>query len=530
MSYTSSTYLLFLVAVFCIYYIIRPRHRMYVLLVANVIFYLAAGFDQFLVLLLATAVSYVVACKMGKLHEKLEKQKQEEGLDRKQIKRMKANNKKQRKRILIWGLVLNIGILVVFKYTNFLLKTGYSILDLFGIGHGDDLFKLIMPLGISFFTFQILSYLIDVYKGKVKAQKNFLKYLLYISFFPSVVQGPIPRYADLGTQLYEEHCFEYDNLRDGALLILWGFAKKLILAERLGTFVDQIYGNYTQYSGMLFFFVATAAFSIQIYADFSGCMDIATGTARLFGIRLAPNFLRPYFSKTMPEFWRRWHVTLGNWFKDYVFYPISISKFSLDLNKKARKRFGNEFGRIVSSAIPILAVWLLTGIWHGPDWKYVTWGLFHGILIMLSMIFTPYNEKLVQKLHIKTECFSFRLFQMGRTFLLCCLGRVFFRADDFASAIGILKRACTGIGWYRLANGRIYNYGLNKANMTVVIVAMLVLLTVSILQEKMDVLEALKKQNLVFRWVLIYALLLAVVIFGMYGPGYDPSAFIYEKF
>ena len=290
---------------------------MYVLLVANVIFYLAAGFDQFLVLLLATAVSYVVACKMGKLHEKLEKQKQEEGLDRKQIKRIKANNKKQRKRILIWGLVLNIGILIVFKYTNFLLKTGYSILDLFGIGHGDDLFKLIMPLGISFFTFQILSYLIDVYKGKVKAQKNFLKYLLYISFFPSVVQGPIPRYADLGTQLYEEHRFEYDNLRDGALLILWGFAKKLILAERLGTFVDQIYGNYTQYTGMLFFFVATAAFSIQIYADFSGCMDIATGTARLFGIRLAPNFLRPYFSKTMPEFWRRWHVTLGNWFKDY---------------------------------------------------------------------------------------------------------------------------------------------------------------------------------------------------------------------
>ena len=170
---------------------------MYVLLVANVIFYLAAGFDQFLVLLLATAVSYVVACKMGKLHEKLEKQKQEEGLDRKQIKRMKANNKKQRKRILIWGLVLNIGILVVFKYTNFLLKTGYSILDLFGIGHGDDLFKLIMPLGISFFTFQILSYLIDVYKGKVKAQKNFLKYLLYISFFPQLIAGPIVKYHDI---------------------------------------------------------------------------------------------------------------------------------------------------------------------------------------------------------------------------------------------------------------------------------------------------------------------------------------------
>ena len=436
-----------------------------------------------------------------------------------------VRGKRMKRLLLVLAVICDLAVLGVFKYAGFAVT---NVNALFGIALPVPAIRL--PVGISFFTFQILSYLIDVYKGKVKAQKNFLKYLLYISFFPSVVQGPIPRYADLGTQLYEEHRFEYDNLRDGALLILWGFAKKLILAERLGTFVDQIYGNYTQYTGMLFFFVATAAFSIQIYADFSGCMDIATGTARLFGIRLAPNFLRPYFSKTMPEFWRRWHVTLGNWFKDYVFYPISISKFSLDLNKKARKRFGNEFGRIVSSAIPILAVWLLTGIWHGPDWKYVTWGLFHGILIMLSMIFTPYNEKLVQKLHIKTECFSFRLFQMGRTFLLCCLGRVFFRADDFASAIGILKRACTGIGWYRLANGRIYNYGLNKANMTVVIVAMLVLLTVSILQEKMDVLEALKKQNLVFRWVLIYALLLAVVIFGMYGPGYDPSAFIYEKF
>ena len=416
MSYTSSTYLLFLVAVFCIYYIIRPRHRMYVLLVANVIFYLAAGFDQFLVLLLATAVSYVVACKMGKLHEKLEKQKQEEGLDRKQIKRIKANNKKQRKRILIWGLVLNIGILIVFKYTNFLLKTGYSILDLFGIGHGDDLFKLIMPLGISFFTFQILSYLIDVYKGKVKAQKNFLKYLLYISFFPSVVQGPIPRYADLGTQLYEEHRFEYDNLRDGALLILWGFAKKLILAERLGTFVDQIYGNYTQYTGMLFFFVATAAFSIQIYADFSGCMDIATGTARLFGIRLAPNFLRPYFSKTMPEFWRRWHISLSTWFREYLYIPLG----------------GNRKGQ-VRTYVNLLIVFFATGLWHGAGATFIIWGLYHGLFLVVERMGLG---KLLEK-----NCF--RGLNHIYTALVVVVGWVFFRADTLADAKVILHQMFT---------------------------------------------------------------------------------------
>lgn len=529
MSYTSFIYLLFLVAAFLVYYIMIPKYRMYVLLGANLIFYLAAGWDQFLVLFLAVLVSYFTANKMGDLHEKFREQKKQEGLDRKQIKELKAKNKEERKHILMWALVLNIGILIVFKYTNFLLKTGYSILDMLGIGHGEQLFRLIMPLGISFFTFQILSYLIDVYKGKIEPQRNFLKYFLYISFFPSVVQGPIPRYSDLGTQLYEEHRFDFENLKDGALLVLWGFAKKLILAERLATFVDTIYGDYSAYSGMILF-LATAAFSIQIYADFSGCMDIAAGSARLFGIKLAPNFLRPYFSKTMPEFWRRWHVTLGNWFKDYIFYPISISKFSLDLNKKARKRFGNEAGRILSSSVPILAVWLLTGIWHGPDWKYVTWGMFHGLLIMLSMIFTPYNEKLTEKCKINTKSFVFRLFQMTRTFLLCCLGRVFFRADDFASAIGILKRTFSGLGWKYIRPSALFQYGLNKANMIVVIVAILVLWIVSLLQEKMDVLENLKKQNIVIRWTLIYALFFAVIIFGMYGPGYDPAAFIYEQF
>lgn len=529
MSYTSAIYLVFIAAVFLVYYVMRPKYRWTVLLAANFIFYVASGWDNLLVMLLSITVSFWATVQMGKLHERFAIQKKQEGADRKQIKEWKEANKKQRKRYLLAGLFLVIGILIAVKYTNFLLGNVYSLLNLLGVPHNGMFFRLVMPMGISFYTFQIISYMVDVYKGKVKAQTNFLKYALYVSFFPSVVQGPIPRYADLGTQLYEEHKYDFDNLKDGALLILWGFAKKLILAERLSIFVNQIYGNYTSYSGVLLA-LATAAFSIQIYADFSSCMDIATGTARLFGIRLTPNFLRPYFSKTMPEFWRRWHVTLGNWFKDYVFYPVSISKFSLNLNKKSRKMFGNEAGRIISSSLPILAVWILTGIWHGPEWKYVTWGLFHGILIMLSMIFTPYNEKLVQKLHIKTDTFSFRLFQMGRTFVLCCFGRVFFRADNFASAIGILKRMFGSTGLWQLTQGRLFQYGLNKKNMLVVIIAVIILWIVSMLQERMDVMKEFKKQNLIFRWVLIYALFLAVLVFGNYGPGYDAAGFIYEQF
>lgn len=529
MSYTSFAYLVFIILVFCIYYLLRPRFRWMALLAANLVFYAASGWDNLLVILLSVSVSYLVTVRMGVLHERFRAEKEKGELDRAQIKILKEENRKQRQRWLIIGLSAVLAILAAVKYTNFFLRNVYSVLNLFGIPHNDLFFNLVMPLGISFYTFQIISYMVDVYKGKAEPQRNFLKYAMYVSFFPSVVQGPIPRYNDLGKQLFEEHRFEFNNLHDGALMILWGFAKKLILAERLGYFVSDVYGNYTANHGVLLA-LATAAFSIQIYADFSSCMDIAGGTARLFGIRLAPNFLRPYFSRTMPEFWRRWHVTLGNWFKDYVFYPVSISGFSLKLNKKARKMFGGEIGRIITSCIPVLVVWVLTGIWHGPEWKYVIWGLFHGVLIMLSTIFTPVIENVVKKLHLRTENFSFQLFQMCRTFFLCCVGRVFFRANSVRMAFTILKRICTTTGAWQVMDGRLYQHGLDKANMLVVLIALLVLLTVSVLQEKMDVLDAFRRQNLVFRWTLLYALFLAVIIFGCYGPGYDPSGFIYERF
>ena len=489
----------FLPITLLVYYLVPRKVKNVVLLIASLIFY--AWGEPVYIFLMLISILFNYFCGMDIA--------------------LKAGRKSQ-VRSLIFTIVVNLFILGFFKYYGFIVTNLNAILP-FYIPYR----KLELPIGISFYTFQTLSYIIDVYRGNVDVQVNLIDFGTYVTMFPQLIAGPIVQYADVERQLRERK-ESLTKFGYGAWFFVIGLAKKVLLANTIGS----IYENIAAMDGMS---VVTAwlgclAYTFQIYFDFSGYSDMAVGLGKMFGFEFMQNFNYPYISTSIREFWRRWHVTLGNWFKDYVFYPISISKFSLDLNKKARKRFGNEFGRIVSSAIPILAVWLLTGIWHGPDWKYVTWGLFHGILIMLSMIFTPYNEKLVQKLHIKTECFSFRLFQMGRTFLLCCLGRVFFRADDFASAIGILKRACTGIGWYRLANGRIYNYGLNKANMTVVIVAMLVLLTVSILQEKMDVLEALKKQNLVFRWVLIYALLLAVVIFGMYGPGYDPSAFIYEKF
>ncbi len=529
MSYTSFIYLVFLAVTCLVYYIFPLKARWVVLLAANMVFYVTAGWDNLIYLLSAILISYLVALKLGQLHEDFNFVKKDGGYDRKQLKPIKAAYEKRRRRYLIVGLLAVIGALAVVKYTNFALENVNKIMGAFGVERDPVMVNLVVPLGVSFFTFQIISYLVDVHKGDAKAQKNFFRYALYISFFPSVTQGPIPRYSHLGEQLNTPQRFCFENIRDGAFLILWGFAKKLILAERLAVFVNTIYGDYTSYEGIILV-LATIAYSFQIYADFSSCMDIAMGSARVFGIRLTPNFLHPYFSKTMPEFWRRWHVTLGNWFKDYVFFPFSISKFSLKLNKNARKVFGDGAGKIIAVSMPILLVWMLTGIWHGAEWKYVAWGLFHGVLIMLSTIFTPYSQKLVEKWKIRTDCYSFRLFQMLRTFALCCVGRVFFRADSIGAAVGIFKQMFRGVGMQWVMDGNIYNYGLDQKNVLVVILALIVLWRVSVLEEKSDMIETLNKQNLIFRWLIIYGLFFAVLVFGKYGPEYDTANFIYEQF
>ncbi len=523
MSYTSFAYLLLISCSVLFYYIMPKKCRWFVLLVAGIVFYLFAGPAEWLVMMLSVISSFWGAGRIGWYNEQIQKLKTEESLDKEQKKLKKAQYAKAKKRLLWVGLGIPLLILIVVKYTNFVLGNFQWIIGTYSP------ISLVVPLGVSFYTFQIISYVMDVYKGKLVPCKQFFKYMLYVSFFPSVVQGPIPRYAQLGEQLYEGHAFRFENIRDGAILILWGFVKKLVLAERLNVFVATIYDSPGQYEGIIFV-IATVIFSIQIYADFSGCMDIATGTARLFGIHLQPNFLRPYFSKTLPEFWRRWHATLGSWFRDYVFFPFSISKISLSVNQKARNAFGEGAGRIVAASLPILVVWSLTGIWHGPRWNYVIWGLFHGVLIICSTIFTPKLHKLNERLHINTQHIGFQIFQMLRTFTLCCVGRVFFRAEDIETAFIIIKRTFMSAGLEYVNLQQIFTYGINRKNALIVAVFMAIWFFISLLEEKTDALEWFAKRKLVFRWAFLYLLLFSVLVFGCYGTGYDVSAFIYEQF
>ena len=521
MSILSFTFLLFLAVSLVIYYLVPKRIQWWVLLAASVVFYCLAGIKYIAFIAAATVISYLSGLFMARLFDK--QKAALAGMEKVLQKPYKEQMKKKRRGVLLLSVIAILAFLAFLKYYNFAAENISFLLGLFHI-HGLPALSLILPLGISFYTFQIVAYLIDIYRGKIGAQRNFAKYATFVTFFPQVTEGPIARYDKLAPQLFGGNKLEFDNLRYGAQLMLFGFFKKLVIADRLAMLVNTVYDGKTPFPGYVYI-LATALFSIQIYADFSGCMDIVTGAAQMFGIHLTKNFNHPYFSKTMPEFWRRWHISLCDWFRDYVFYPVSASKFSLKLNKNARKAFGNSVGRVLAFCFPILVVWLLTGLWHGAKWNYVMWGLFHAVILMLSTGFTPVIQKLNKRVHLKTDCFSFHLFQMARTYVICMAGRVFFRADGVGAAFGIFSGMTKN--WSVPVD--IFSLGLDKPDFVVSILSILALLVVSNLQEHMKVREALAKQNLVFRWAVYFAAIFIVLIFGMYGPS-AVTTFVYEKF
>jgi Predicted membrane protein involved in D-alanine export len=521
MSILSLAFLVFLVITLVAYYLVPKRIQWWVLLAASVVFYCFAGIKYIAFVAAATIISYLSGRIMTRMFGK--QKAALVGMEKEKQKPFKEEMKKKRRRVLVLSIIAIVAFLAFLKYYNFTAENVNFLLGLFNV-HGLPALSLILPLGISFYTFQIVAYLVDIYRGKFEAQRNFAKYALFVLFFPQIIEGPIARYDKLAPQLFRENKLEFDNLRYGAQLMIFGFFKKLVIADRLALFVNTVYDGKATYPGYIYV-LATALFSIQIYADFSGCMDIVTGAAEMFGIHLAKNFNHPYFSKTMPEFWRRWHISLCEWFKDYVFYPVSASRFSLKLNKKARNAFGNGAGRTLAFCFPILTVWMLTGLWHGSEWNYVAWGVFHGILLILSTIFTPPIQKFSKRLHLKTECFSFHLFQMFRTYLLCMVGRVFFRADGFMSALHIFSDMTKQ--WTVRVD--LFSLGLDKPDFVVALLSIVVLLVVSNLQEHMKIREALARQNLVFRWAICLTAIFIVIIFGIYGPTVT-TTFVYEKF
>lgn len=397
MSYTAFTFIIFMLVTGLLYFIMPRRARWGVLLAASYVFYFLSS-KLLLASLLATTVSiYVAGLALGRIQTQFQLAKKTAAKEEKKALRQKTAGRK--KRVVLLAVLFNFGLLLFFKYFNFFGETVNSVFGLFSDLSPVPHLKLLMPLGISYYTLQSISYVVDVYRGKVEPDRHFGRLALFVSFFPQIVEGPIGRYGDLAHQLYEPHAPSCANLLQGMEMILWGLFKKMVVADRAGIFVDAVFGSSTAYTGLPVI-LAVLLYTIQIYADFSGVMDIVRGVARLFGIQLALNFRRPFFSASVQEFWRRWHITLGAWLRDYVFYPVSLSKPILTLGKSAKKVFKGHAGRQLPAICALFFVWFGNGLWHGAGWKFIVYGLYYYVIMTIGTLFEPLSAKILEKLHI----------------------------------------------------------------------------------------------------------------------------------
>lgn len=537
MSFTSFTFLAFLVAVVVVYYLVPKKLQWLVLLVASYGFYLSTGLENLAYILFTTLFTYGSGMWMQKIRDKNRADILALGEDatKEQKRELKKSIAGKVHTIQVVTALINLGVLIVVKCTETFIG---GINDLFGMFHWDatiPMVNIIAPLGLSYYTFNSIGYLIDVGRGKHDAERHIGKFALFVSFFPSIVQGPLFRYNDVGKQLQEHHDLEYNNLKYGAQLILWGCFKKLVIADRAAIIAKAIFSmDFVSgaFSGTEVFF-GVLAYSFQIYGDFSGGTDITRGAAQMLGINLPENFNQPFFANSLADFWRRWHMSLGAWMREFVFYPVMLSKPVTSVAKKARQKHGAYAGKLVPSVAAPLVVFFLIGIWHGITWQYIVNGLYNAILISASVALIPVYDWLKVKLKVNTEAFSFRLFQILRTTLLLFISRIIVKAPSLYQGLRMIKRMFTDVDldFFLGKNGDLFSFGVNQKQMNVLILSILILLVVGILRESgMKIRETLAKQNLIFRWAMVLALLAFVLVFGMYGPSYSASEFIYGQF
>lgn len=522
----SLEFILFLIILVFIYKIIPSKFKWLVLLIASYIFILSNCGKYAIFMVLSTLTIYFTALKMDKINDNLSfSLKQIENKDEK--KQLKNKAKTNKKRVVIIGTLINLAFLIVLKYTGFIIGEVNTIFRI-----NIPIFKFILPLGISYYTLQAISYIVDVYRGKIKAEKHFGKVALFLAFFPQLIEGPIGRFDKLSEQLYNPHSITYKSLTYGSELMLWGYFKKMVIADRVAIYVNEVFQNYTEYM-FLPIVLAIVGYTLQIYAEFSGGIDIVRGAAQLFGIELESNFERPFFAKSIDEFWRRWNITLGAWLKEYVFYPVSLSKLQLKVTNLSNKILKKSYlSKIVPVSISLLCVWLCNGIWHGSGWKYIVYGMYYYVIMMLGKILKPLGDKIIEIFKVNTKAWSYRLFQMIRTFGFVCIGMLIFRAENLKIALQMFKSIFRVHHLEMIFNGKAFLLGnLKVQDIIILLVSTLIMLFVSIKQEHgMKIREKLAEQNLLFRWLLIYGIIISIIVFGIYGSEYNVQNFIYGQF
>ena len=535
MSLMSINFLIFVGVVFILYYLFPWKKYQWVILLLASYFYYIFTCNQYVVYLLVTTLTtYGGALLIERIADSCSSTlKSHKGdWEKPQRKAYKNRMNGYRRTILILVLVLNFGILSFLKYFDFLAGSIDSLLGQLGLAFPMPSLNLVLPLGISFYTFQSMGYLIDVYRNKFPAEKNVAKFALFVSFFPQIVQGPIAFYSDLAHQLYEKHSFRYESFKSGGLLILWGVLKKLVIADRAVQMINLVTKQYQDFSGS-FILRAALMYALQLYADFSGGIDVCRGIGEILGITMAENFRRPYFSKTLTEYWHRWHITLGEWLRTYLFYPISISKSFLKMGKNLKKHGLRHLGRVLPTGIASLITFIIIGIWHGAAWKYVAFGVWNGGVILFSALMQPISDNMLTRLHIRKESWPYMIFSMARTFLLVLIGYYFDIAVNFKAAMIMLWRSVADFSLRDFSDfSCLMDSSLTGKDYLVIIFGCLVIFIISLIQEKTgrSVREQLSEKSILIQWPLYILLILMIVILGVYGPGSNPAEFVYMQF
>ena len=505
-----------------VYYLIPRKVRWVLLLAASLGFYVSRAAACLPFILLTALSIWGSACRIGHITETCEAQikEQKEHLPSSEKKRLRGEAKKRKRVWMLAALILNFAILAVLKYTD----------DICGIiGHSP--MGLLLPLGISFYTFQSTGYLLDVYNGKAVPERNPLKFCLFVSFFPQLLQGPIARYDQLAGQLTEPHDFDILAIRRGTVLMFWGLLKKLVIADRVLPLVDAVFSAEAGSMGGSAAVIGVLAYSLQQYCDFSGGIDLVTGIAELFGIHLAPNFRRPYFAVSLADFWRRWHISLGTWMRDYVFYPFALTRPMTKLSKAAKKHFGTDFARALPAALGNILVFFLVGIWHGATSNYVLWGLYNGVILAVSALLEPSYKRFSERHGALVSSGGFHVIRVLRTFIIVNIGWFFDRCAHASDAVRMMGSVLTDLRPQQISMEWLAQCGLPSPDVIVLAVFTLLLFGISLAQERgARISDAIVRLRLPVRWLLLYALILSVVIFGVWGSGFNEASFIYYQF
>ncbi|WP_299223589.1 MBOAT family protein [uncultured Psychroserpens sp.] len=485
MLFNSIDFAIFFPIVFILYWLVSKNlfNRNVLILISSYFFYGWWDWRFLFLIAISSIVDFVVG---DKLH--------------------KTSNPKQRKNLLLISLLVNLGFLIYFKYTNFFVETFVDAFTLFGKNIEVSTLNIILPVGISFYTFQTLSYTIDIYRKQLKPTKNALSFFAFVSFFPQLVAGPIERASHLLPQFYKTYRFNYDQVKSGLLLMAFGLFKKMVIADRLAIAVNQVYNNPSDHYGFDVI-LATIFFAFQIYCDFSGYSDIAIGAARTMGFDLMKNFDSPYLSKSITEFWRRWHISLSTWFRDYVYIPLGGSR------KGKHKTYANLF-----------IVFLVSGLWHGAAMTFVIWGAIHGIIIVIEKAFYKQRIKIFEALHLKNNLASKIVF-IPMIFIIVCFAWIFFRANSLKDSLTLISNIGKGVFNYE----NIYSLGLVKPEFILSLITIVFLVIFEWMHKTYNMQRLLAKQVLPVRWSFYLTVVFIILVFGIYGEN-QVSEFIYFQF